>query len=67
MMRLRVAEKREIAGGIFHFALERDNGSDLPVFTPGSHLVIQTPAGFERRYSLCSSPADLRRYPASSA
>jgi phthalate 4,5-dioxygenase reductase component len=62
MMRLRVAEKHEIAEGIFHFVFERDDGTDLPICTPGSHLVIQTPAGLERRYSLCNSPADRKRY-----
>ena len=40
---LLVRTKAEIAQGIFQFELERADGVDLPAFTPGAHITVQTP------------------------
>ncbi|HTK13114.1 MAG TPA: PDR/VanB family oxidoreductase [Xanthobacteraceae bacterium] len=59
---LKVVEKSEIAAGIFLFALERDDRAPLPPFTAGSHILVQTPGGLTRRYSLCGTPSVRDRY-----
>jgi phthalate 4,5-dioxygenase reductase subunit len=61
LMALRVAHKREIAHGIFLFELTGDDTA-LPPFTAGSHLLVRTPSGQERRYSLCNAPSETGRY-----
>lgn len=62
MLQLRVAGKRELATGIFGFDLVAPDGSDLPLFTAGSHVCIRTPAGLLRKYSLCGDPAERGSY-----
>lgn len=52
-----VADKREIARGIWGFELRAPDGAALPVFTPGSHLTVHLPGDMRRNYSLCSDPA----------
>ncbi|WP_250516308.1 PDR/VanB family oxidoreductase [Caballeronia sp. INDeC2] len=59
---LRVTEKREIAEDIFLFELRDEDGGTLPPFTAGAHVLVQTPAGIARRYSLCNAPAERDRY-----
>jgi phthalate 4,5-dioxygenase reductase component len=59
---LTVTEKREIAEAIFLFELRDEDGATLPPFTAGAHLLVQTPAGIARRYSLCNDPAERHRY-----
>ena len=59
---LRVCAKAEIAQGIFQFDLERTDGAELPAFTAGAHITLQTPAGMRRNYSLCSAPSQRQRY-----
>ena len=59
---LLVRAKAEIAQGIFQFDLERADGAELPAFTPGAHITLQTPAGMRRNYSLCSAPSQRQRY-----
>lgn len=61
-MSLRVLEKTQIAQDIFLFTLARDDGAELPAFGAGAHIVVQTPNGLSRRYSLCSSPSDRDHY-----
>jgi phthalate 4,5-dioxygenase reductase component len=61
-MSLTVVQKTEIASGIFLFALERNDRSALPPFTAGSHLLVRTPSGVARRYSLCGSSSVRDRY-----
>jgi phthalate 4,5-dioxygenase reductase subunit len=65
---LSVTRKTEIADGIYLFEL-RDMAGDthappslLPAFTAGAHLLVDTPSGISRRYSLCNSPAERDRY-----
>ena len=62
MLSLVVSAKAEVAQGIWLFDLRDPSGDALPPFTAGSHLVVQTPAGVRRRYSLCSLPSDTSRY-----
>lgn len=48
---------------ITSFELEAaSNGVSLPDFTAGSHLDVEVEPGLVRQYSLCSNPADGRRY-----
>lgn len=62
MPSLRVAEANEIAEGIHSFELRDPDGGDLPEFTPGSHIIVKTPAGVERKYSLNNDPLETDRY-----
>ena len=62
MMSLAVRRKTEIAQDIFSFELERPDHSGLPSFTAGSHLLVLTPNGLSRRYSLCNAPSERSRY-----
>ncbi|BAN27292.1 PDR/VanB family oxidoreductase [Caballeronia insecticola] len=62
MLTLTVTDKREIADDIFLFELRDRNGETLPPFTAGAHLLVHTPAGIARRYSLCNAPAERDRY-----
>jgi phthalate 4,5-dioxygenase reductase subunit len=62
MMPLRIAGVTDVAQGIRSFELVQPDGSDLPPFTPGSHVKVQTPSGAIRKYSLCNDPNDRSRY-----
>jgi len=59
---LRVTAKIQVATDIWCFELRHPHGEDLPAFTAGSHLTVQTPSGVRRNYSLCSDPADTDLY-----
>lgn len=61
-MPLRVAAITEVAEGIRSFELVQPDGTELPPFTPGSHVKVQTPSGALRKYSLCNDPAERNRY-----
>jgi phthalate 4,5-dioxygenase reductase subunit len=62
MMPLRIASITDAAKGIRSFELVHPDGSELPPFTPGSHVKVQVPNGAFRKYSLCSDPNDGSRY-----
>lgn len=62
MMSLEVRRKTAIAQDIFLFELVRPDHSALPAFTAGSHLLVLTPNGLSRRYSLCNAPSERDRY-----
>jgi len=57
-----IRRKDEIAQDIFLFELAPQDARDLPAFTAGSHLLVRTPNGLARRYSLCNAPSDRTRY-----
>lgn len=59
---LRVAAIADVAQGIRSFELVQADGSELPAFTPGSHVKVQAPNGLLRKYSLCNDPAERHRY-----
>lgn len=44
------------------FELEDAAGRPLPAFSAGAHIDLHLPGGLVRPYSLCSDPADTRRY-----
>jgi phthalate 4,5-dioxygenase reductase subunit len=61
-MALVVADARTIALDIRQFELRDAAGADLPPFTPGAHIAVQTPGGMVRKYSLCNDAAQRDRY-----
>ena len=61
-MPLRIARVDDVAEGIRSFELVQPDGTELPPFTPGSHVKVQTPGGALRKYSLCNDPAERHRY-----
>lgn len=61
-MPLRVAAIADVADGIRSFELVQPDGSELPAFTPGSHVKVEAPNGMLRKYSLCNDPAERHRY-----
>jgi len=61
-MPLRIAHVHDAADGIRSFELVQPDGTELPPFTPGSHVRVQAPNGLMRKYSLCNDPAERDRY-----
>lgn len=61
-MPLRVAGVSDVATGIRSFELVQSDGSELPPFTPGSHVKVQAPNGSLRKYSLSNDAAERHRY-----
>jgi phthalate 4,5-dioxygenase reductase subunit len=59
---LRVARKTPLTPDITLFALQHPDGHALPTFTPGAHIVVETPAGSRRSYSLCGDPQDTQSW-----
>jgi len=53
---LRVTRKQSLATDITLFELAHPEGQELPVFTAGAHITVQTPSGLRRSYSLCGEP-----------
>jgi phthalate 4,5-dioxygenase reductase component len=62
MAPLTVLSTARIATDIHQFELARADGGDLPAFTPGAHLRVQTPGGPIRCYSLSNDPAERQHY-----
>lgn len=57
------AERAEfLAEDIQLYELRRPGGGELPEFTPGAHVLVKTPNGLIRRYSLANAPQDRDRY-----
>ena len=61
-MVLTVRQKSEIAEGVFLFELRSSAGTELPPFTPGSHITVTAPSGQKRRYSLCNDTSERDHY-----
>lgn len=61
-MPLQVRSIEDVASDIRCFELVQADGSDLPAFTPGSHVKVQTPSGAVRKYSLCNDPVERGHY-----
>ncbi|HTQ01492.1 MAG TPA: PDR/VanB family oxidoreductase [Casimicrobiaceae bacterium] len=58
-----VARRAEpIAQDIQLFELTRADGGELPEFTAGAHILVQTQSGLTRRYSLANAPQERDRY-----
>lgn len=62
LIAVRVREKDALVPGIERFVLEPARSGPLPEFTAGSHIVVVTPRGLSRRYSLCNAPGERDRY-----
>lgn len=62
MISLEVRRKIKVAQDITLFVLMRPSRKELPPFTAGSHLLVVTPNGLSRRYSLCNAPSERYRY-----
>lgn len=62
LLSLRVTRTERIADDIQLFEFVGSDGGALPEFTAGAHLLVNTPNGLQRRYSLCNAPEDQDRY-----
>jgi phthalate 4,5-dioxygenase reductase subunit len=62
MMSLVVRRKIQLAEDITLFVLMRPDRGELPPFTAGSHVLVVTPNGLSRRYSLCNVSSERFRY-----
>jgi phthalate 4,5-dioxygenase reductase subunit len=59
---LEVAAVDRPATGITRFVLRDPEGGALPQAGAGAHVRVRTPAGHERKYSLCNDPAEDDHY-----
>jgi phthalate 4,5-dioxygenase reductase subunit len=59
---VRVHHKQMLTDTIALFELRAVDGADLPAFSAGAHLPVQTPSGAMRQYSLCGAPHDRTCY-----
>jgi phthalate 4,5-dioxygenase reductase subunit len=59
---LRLTQRETIAADIHRFELRLPDGGELPPFTAGAHIAVQTPNGTMRKYSLCNDPLERERY-----
>jgi len=62
VQKLQVASTGREALGICCFDLIDPTGAPLPAFEAGAHLDIMLPGNRTRQYSICSDPADNKRY-----
>jgi phthalate 4,5-dioxygenase reductase component len=62
VLTLAVVRKAEVAQDIMLFEFRAPDGAYLPPFAAGAHLLVRTPAGLPRRYSLCNAPSERHRY-----
>jgi phthalate 4,5-dioxygenase reductase subunit len=62
LQELVIRAKSTIATDTVEFVLEHPEGEALPPFSAGSHVLVVTPCGLARRYSLCNPPAERGRY-----
>ena len=62
MPELRVSGAERVAADIHRFELRDPAGGPLPAFTPGAHVLVTSPAGHVRRYSLCNDAGERDRY-----
>ncbi|MFW7341571.1 ferredoxin reductase [Pollutimonas sp. H1-120] len=61
-MSLLVTAANKIASDTMSFQLQRPDGGELPTFSAGSHIFVETPNELLRQYSLCNAPTELNRY-----
>ena len=59
-MNVVVASLTPLADGVMGVELARKDGGDLPAWTAGAHIDLMLDGRFERHYSLCGDPEDLR-------
>jgi ferredoxin-NADP reductase len=61
-IRLKVEEIQQLTPAIKRFSLVSADGSALPVFEAGAHLVFALENGLHNSYSLANNPAERGRY-----
>jgi phthalate 4,5-dioxygenase reductase subunit len=61
-LRLKIAEKENIARDIWRFGLTDPQGFPLPPFEAGANLTVVVPNGARRSYSLCNDSQERTRY-----
>lgn len=61
-LNMRVSARRNLTEHISEFTLEPVGDMDLPGFTPGAHLTVETPSGAMRRYSLVNDGTSPDKY-----
>lgn len=57
-----VAERKQLTPEIVEFTLKPTSGDELPPFTPGAHITVETPGGAMRRYSLMNDGSAPEEY-----
>src|ERR671910_25445 len=62
MQPVRVRHAARAAEDIQLFELVSPDEADLPEFSAGAHLLVRTPNGLLRRYSIASDPHERDRY-----
>lgn len=62
LMPVLVRRSHRIAQEIQCLEVARPDDGELPPFTAGAHIVVRTPNGLLRRYSLCNAPQERDRY-----
>lgn len=61
-MTLEVKARRDLTREICEFTLALPEGGELPPFTPGAHITVETPDGAMRRYSLVNDGEEPEDY-----
>jgi phthalate 4,5-dioxygenase reductase subunit len=59
---VRITRKEEVANGVYFFELTVVDDAPLPVCQPGAHITVETPAGDNRWYSICSVGEGRKSY-----
>jgi reductive dehalogenase len=62
VMRLRLNQVEKLSPKVTKYSFVHPEGANLPAFTAGAHLDVVVAPEFLRPYSLCSDPADRRKY-----
>ncbi|MFJ4374784.1 PDR/VanB family oxidoreductase [Pseudomonas japonica] len=57
-----VVEIERMTSDVLSYSLAPVDGGDLPPFSAGAHVDVHLPNGLRRRYSLCNSPRENKRY-----
>ena len=57
-----VQRRAAVARDIVEFILVRADAGELPPFEPGAHVLVRTPAGSTRKYSLINPPEERLHY-----
>ncbi|XVU29316.1 PDR/VanB family oxidoreductase [Actinoplanes sp. CA-054009] len=61
-MDLVVRDARPVADGVVALELAREDGGELPGWTPGAHIDLDLGGGLTRQYSLCGRAGDTRSW-----
>lgn len=61
-LKVKVAERNEVADGVVSLTLKALDGKDLPAWQAGAHIDVVVSDEMIRQYSLCGDPEDLSSY-----